>query len=44
MSSIQFMMVVPVFVDLRFYIPIKSKQNLENNILQVDEEEKLPHK
>ena len=32
-------MVVPVFMDLRFSIQIKSKQNIENKIIQVDDEE-----
>ena len=32
---------VPVFVDLRFYIQVKSKQNIENKSLLVDGEEKL---
>ena len=37
-------MVVPVLVDLRFYVQIKSKQKLESKILQVDGEEKIHHK
>ena len=37
-------MVVPVLVDLRFYVQIKSKQNLESKILQVDGEEKIHNK
>ena len=35
------MIVVPVFVKLRFYIQIKSKQNIENKILPMDDEEIL---
>ena len=35
------MMVVPVFVDLRFKIQMKNRRNIDNKILCVDDEEKL---